>query len=132
MQDVSRSSHLSSAFGIQNIINLYLVISADLQMRSSQAHRNYLEDGENDGFLRCLSLYVFIFTYIYRRWNLAYMREMQSLLFYSYISYLKVENIFYFFPTKVVFLDILVCLKCNTHTTLIKPKRVVQKHSCSC
>nr|XP_058919284.1 transmembrane protein 59 isoform X2 [Kogia breviceps] len=27
-----------------------------LQMRSSQAHRNYLEDGERDGFLRCLSL----------------------------------------------------------------------------
>ncbi|XP_035882032.1 transmembrane protein 59 isoform X2 [Phyllostomus discolor] len=27
-----------------------------LQMRSSQEHRNYLEDGENDGFLRCLSL----------------------------------------------------------------------------
>ena len=25
-----------------------------LQMRSSQAHRNYLEDGESDGFLRCL------------------------------------------------------------------------------
>uniref|UniRef100_A0A8C2QUK9 Transmembrane protein 59 n=1 Tax=Capra hircus TaxID=9925 RepID=A0A8C2QUK9_CAPHI len=27
-----------------------------LQMRSSQAHRNYLEDEESDGFLRCLSL----------------------------------------------------------------------------
>uniref|UniRef100_A0A8C6E095 Transmembrane protein 59 n=1 Tax=Moschus moschiferus TaxID=68415 RepID=A0A8C6E095_MOSMO len=27
-----------------------------LQMRSSQAHRNYPEDGESDGFLRCLSL----------------------------------------------------------------------------
>ncbi|ELK26747.1 Transmembrane protein 59 [Myotis davidii] len=27
-----------------------------LQMRSSQAHRNFLEDGESDGFLRCLSL----------------------------------------------------------------------------
>nr|XP_012417790.1 PREDICTED: transmembrane protein 59 isoform X7 [Odobenus rosmarus divergens] len=27
-----------------------------LQMRSSQTHRNYLEDGESDGFLRCLSL----------------------------------------------------------------------------
>ncbi|KAF6345888.1 transmembrane protein 59 [Rhinolophus ferrumequinum] len=26
------------------------------QMRSSQAHRNYLEDGDSDGFLRCLSL----------------------------------------------------------------------------
>ncbi|OBS76677.1 hypothetical protein A6R68_16859 [Neotoma lepida] len=27
-----------------------------LQMRNSQAHRNYLEDEESDGFLRCLSL----------------------------------------------------------------------------
>ncbi|XP_042525637.1 transmembrane protein 59 isoform X1 [Dipodomys spectabilis] len=27
-----------------------------LHLRSSQAHRNYLEDGESDGFLRCLSL----------------------------------------------------------------------------
>uniref|UniRef100_A0A2I3HXM0 Transmembrane protein 59 n=1 Tax=Nomascus leucogenys TaxID=61853 RepID=A0A2I3HXM0_NOMLE len=27
-----------------------------LQMRNSQAHRNFLEDGESDGFLRCLSL----------------------------------------------------------------------------
>ncbi|CAO2630974.1 Transmembrane protein 59 [Lemmus lemmus] len=27
-----------------------------LQMRNSQAHRNYLEDEERDGFLRCLSL----------------------------------------------------------------------------
>uniref|UniRef100_A0A8C5K7X2 Transmembrane protein 59 n=1 Tax=Jaculus jaculus TaxID=51337 RepID=A0A8C5K7X2_JACJA len=27
-----------------------------LQMRSSQAHRSYLEDEESDGFLRCLSL----------------------------------------------------------------------------
>ncbi|XP_051027111.1 transmembrane protein 59 [Acomys russatus] len=27
-----------------------------LQMRSSQAHKNYLEDEESDGFLRCLSL----------------------------------------------------------------------------
>ncbi|XP_067582341.1 transmembrane protein 59 isoform X2 [Pseudorca crassidens] len=27
-----------------------------LHMRSSHAHRNYLEDGERDGFLRCLSL----------------------------------------------------------------------------
>lgn len=26
-----------------------------LQMRSSEAHRNYLEDGESDGFFRCLS-----------------------------------------------------------------------------
>uniref|UniRef100_A0A8D2I7X5 Transmembrane protein 59 n=1 Tax=Urocitellus parryii TaxID=9999 RepID=A0A8D2I7X5_UROPR len=32
-------------------------MSSDLQMRSAQAHRNYLEDGESDGFLRCLSLY---------------------------------------------------------------------------
>jgi hypothetical protein len=32
-------------------------------MRSSQAHRNYLEDGEGDGFLRCLSLYVFLILY---------------------------------------------------------------------
>ncbi|KAM5162339.1 transmembrane protein 59 isoform X3 [Ictidomys tridecemlineatus] len=31
-------------------------MSSDLQMRSAQAHRNYLEDGESDGFLRCLSL----------------------------------------------------------------------------
>ncbi|KAM5247698.1 transmembrane protein 59 isoform 5-T5 [Ctenodactylus gundi] len=31
-------------------------MSSDLQMRSSQAHRSYLEDGESDGFLRCLSL----------------------------------------------------------------------------
>ncbi|XP_029805684.1 transmembrane protein 59 isoform X3 [Suricata suricatta] len=31
-------------------------MSSDLQMRSSQTHRNYLEDGESDGFLRCLSL----------------------------------------------------------------------------
>ncbi|XP_052492842.1 transmembrane protein 59 isoform X1 [Budorcas taxicolor] len=31
-------------------------MSSDLQMRSSQAHRNYLEDEESDGFLRCLSL----------------------------------------------------------------------------
>uniref|UniRef100_A0A4W2HKM4 Transmembrane protein 59 n=1 Tax=Bos indicus x Bos taurus TaxID=30522 RepID=A0A4W2HKM4_BOBOX len=31
-------------------------MSSDLQMRSSQAHRNYLEDGESDGFLRCLAL----------------------------------------------------------------------------
>lgn len=27
-----------------------------LQMRNSQAHRNYLEEEESDGFLRCLSL----------------------------------------------------------------------------
>ncbi|XP_049630898.1 transmembrane protein 59 isoform X2 [Suncus etruscus] len=27
-----------------------------LQIRSSQTHRNYLEDGESEGFLRCLSL----------------------------------------------------------------------------
>ncbi|XP_011781722.1 PREDICTED: transmembrane protein 59 isoform X5 [Colobus angolensis palliatus] len=27
-----------------------------LQMRNSQAHKNFLEDGESDGFLRCLSL----------------------------------------------------------------------------
>uniref|UniRef100_A0A3Q2HGZ3 Transmembrane protein 59 n=1 Tax=Equus caballus TaxID=9796 RepID=A0A3Q2HGZ3_HORSE len=32
-------------------------MSSDLQMRSSQAHRDYVEDGESDGFLRCLSLY---------------------------------------------------------------------------
>ncbi|XP_011829194.1 PREDICTED: transmembrane protein 59 isoform X1 [Mandrillus leucophaeus] len=31
-------------------------MSSDLQMRNSQAHRNFLEDGESDGFLRCLSL----------------------------------------------------------------------------
>nr|XP_012807367.1 transmembrane protein 59 isoform X1 [Jaculus jaculus] len=31
-------------------------MSSDLQMRSSQAHRSYLEDEESDGFLRCLSL----------------------------------------------------------------------------
>ncbi|KAF6111958.1 transmembrane protein 59 [Phyllostomus discolor] len=42
-------------------------MSSDLQMRSSQEHRNYLEDGENDGFLRCLSLYVFFFINEYRR-----------------------------------------------------------------
>ncbi|XP_024090412.1 transmembrane protein 59 isoform X1 [Pongo pygmaeus] len=31
-------------------------MSSDLQMRNSQVHRNFLEDGESDGFLRCLSL----------------------------------------------------------------------------
>ncbi|XP_073645565.1 transmembrane protein 59 isoform X5 [Tursiops truncatus] len=37
-------------------------MSSDLHMRSSHAHRNYLEDGERDGFLRCLSLYVLMDT----------------------------------------------------------------------